>query len=84
LIIITIPVGLYGGYLFTGFIMKFLGDFSSNSRTQEVIASSKSFALIAAVSCCIIMSIGVYIDSGVRKMPLSKIMYDIPEINKEV
>ncbi|MDD3174190.1 MAG: FtsX-like permease family protein [Herbinix sp.] len=83
LMVVSIPIGLLGGYILTGYIINFLGKFSLNHNTLEWIASSTTFFLLAGATCCLIISIGVYLEIGVRKMPLSNILSDYPIIGKE-
>jgi predicted lysophospholipase L1 biosynthesis ABC-type transport system permease subunit len=84
LIIITVPIGLFTGYILTGSILKFLGSFSLNQRTLALIESANTFLMAAAIACCFIISIGIYLDRGIRKMPLSSFASDNTVIGKEV
>lgn len=84
LIVITIPMGLFGGYIITGSILSLLGGFSLNQNTLRIIDSSSTFLLIAGAACCFIISLGIYLEIGIRKMPLSNILSDNEIIGKEV
>lgn len=83
LVIISIPIGLLGGYMLTGFIVRFLDEFSIEYHTIDWVVSSTTFYLAAGAFCCFILSIGIYLERGVRKMPLSNILSDCPITSKE-
>jgi ABC-type antimicrobial peptide transport system permease subunit len=84
LIIITVPIGLFTGYLLTGSILELLDSFSLNQNTLDFIDSINTFFIIAGIACCFIISIGIYLERGIRKLPLSSILTDSTIMGEEV
>ncbi len=76
LLIISIPIGLSGGYYITGLILRFIEDFTVKYYKIDWIVSSTTFCLTAVAFCCFIISLGIYLERGIRKMPLSCILSD--------
>lgn len=83
LIIISIPIGLLGGYLLTSLFLGLLEEFSLDQNTLKWIASSTTFAVTAGVTCCFIISTGIYLERESRKIPLSDILSDNSLLGKE-
>jgi len=75
-IVITVPLGLSTGHYFTDLILNLLDGFILNRGTMELVNSSNTYYILTASLCCIIISFGVYMEIGIRKMPLSDIMSD--------
>lgn len=71
LILIILPLGLYGGFSLTSLIMKCLSSFSVDHGAEKLLNSTNTFITAAIAGCCIIAAIGIYLDQGVRKMPLT-------------
>jgi ABC-type antimicrobial peptide transport system permease subunit len=84
LIIITIPLGLFLGQMLTNSLLHFFAAIIMNSTTVEVIDSSNTFLLVSGSLCGFIICIGIYLERGVRKMPLSNILSDYSAIGKGV
>ncbi len=84
LIFITLPVGLYSGYMLCGIVLKGLSEFTLNSSTREMFSSISPCFTIAAATSCIIFSIGIYLERGINKRSLSNIMSDYPAIDNEI
>ncbi|HWT74600.1 MAG TPA: FtsX-like permease family protein [Mobilitalea sp.] len=74
LLVISIPVGLYSGYLLSNLIIDSLGSFSLNSETRELIDSTETFFVAAGIAFCVISFSGIYIERGIHKMPLNNIL----------
>jgi Putative GTPases (G3E family) len=83
LIFISIPVGLLSGYLLTGKITDFLENYMVARDTLDWINTSVTFYITAGVICCFIISIGIYQERRLRKMPLSKIFLDNTLVGKD-
>jgi predicted lysophospholipase L1 biosynthesis ABC-type transport system permease subunit len=83
LIIISIPVGLYCGYLLTGMIIHLLGNYTVEQNTMNWIVSTNTFYAVAGVTCLLIIAIGIYLEIGTRKMSISDIFSRSPVIDKE-
>jgi hypothetical protein len=58
LIAISISVGMLGGYLLTGLIIRCLSEYSLNHKVMEGVASSAVFFIASGSSCLIITMIG--------------------------
>lgn len=84
LILLTIPIGLYSGYILSSMILNSLSKFTINNNTKELLDSTNTFYLIAGVACCLIISIGIYLERGIRKMPVSSILTDHVSLCKDV
>lgn len=84
LIITTIPLGLFLGQMLTNGLLHFFAAVIMNSTSVEVIASSNTFLLISGSLCGFIICIGIYLERGIRKMPLSNILSDHSAIGKGV
>jgi predicted lysophospholipase L1 biosynthesis ABC-type transport system permease subunit len=84
LILITIPIGLASGYLLSSMVLDSLSEFTLNNTTKELLDSTKTFYLIAGIACCFIISIGIYLERGIRNMSVSSILTDHISLSKEV
>jgi ABC-type lipoprotein release transport system permease subunit len=84
LIITTIPLGLFLGQMLTNGLLHFFAAVIMNSTSVEVIASSNTFLFISGSLCFFIICIGIYLERGIRKMPLSNILSDHSAIRKGV
>ena len=76
LFIITIPFGLFGGYILTCNILELIDGFSLNREALRVIDSADTFMLIAGIAGCFIISLGLYLERGISKIPLTSIISD--------
>ncbi len=83
LIIISTSIGLLGGYLLICFIVEYLGSFNLVNHTIEWIASSTTYYMAVIVTCCIIISIGIYLDIGIRRMSISHFLSEKPMFYEE-
>ncbi len=76
LMLISIPIGLLSGFLVTGKITNFLKNYTIATDTLNWINTSVTFYIAAGIICCLIISIGIYQERRLRKMPLSNIFSD--------
>lgn len=83
LIVISIPVGMFGGYLLTGLIIRCLSEYSLNHKIMEGVASSAVFFIASGSSCLIITIIGAYLWNGIRKQPVSNLFADSHILSEE-
>lgn len=67
LIIISVPMGLWGGYIATSIILSLLGDFSANLNITKWIESYDIFLASSCITCCCIILAGIYLKVEVRK-----------------
>lgn len=76
LIVISIPIGLLCGYALTGFITGYLGEYTLNHNILGRLTSVTTLLLVAGVIGSYILSIAVYLERKIRKLPLSYIFSD--------
>ena len=74
LIIISIPIGLFCGYIITESMMDFISYMSLNKYIVDQINSSTNISLAALGIGIFIIAIGLYIERIVCKMPISNIL----------
>lgn len=76
LILTTVPIGLFGGYQLTGMLLNSMGSFSIDSRMKELINSINTFYIMSGAASCSIILTGIYLERGIRKLPLSSVLSD--------
>ena len=84
LILITIPLGLFSGYLLSNLILNSISDFSLSTHTQDLLDSTRTFYIIAVSACCFIISIGIYLERGISRTPVSSIIIESVTNKKDV
>ena len=83
LVILTVPLGFYGGHLITGIILDVLAAYSLNNDTKEMVNSVSTLLLVVGIVCAFIFILGAYLERGIRKMPLTNILSDNLTFGKE-
>ena len=83
LIFISIPAGLFCGYIFIELMKNFITNISTNESILKNINSTAILMMIAGVIGSLVISIGVYLERNVWKMPLSNILSGSTMIGKE-
>lgn len=83
LIIISIPVGLFVGYLLTSWLVCLIREFTFNQTMADWLSSYHSLFLISGFTCLLIISVGIYLGRGIRKMSITNILLDYSFIGKE-
>lgn len=83
LIVISILVGMLGGYFLTGLITRFISEYSLNHKVMEGVASSTAFFIASGSSCLIITIIGAFLWNGIKKQPVSDLFSDSHILSEE-
>lgn len=84
LIIVSIPIGLLCGYLLTSFIIHSMNYLIQNKPVMEGITSLAMLFILSGVVLCFIISIGVYLDRNMRKLPLEENNFDCFDSKEEI
>jgi putative ABC transport system permease protein len=84
LFIITIPLGLIIGRYLTGAIVGLLDGLSCDQSVLGLFDSISTLIVIAGIMGCVIVALGMYVERGIRKVPLSDIISDDPVTEENV
>lgn len=84
LVIVSLPVGLLGGYFLSESVINLLRSISKNLILLGEVSSVTPLVFCAGVIGSFIVLIGIHLDVTVRKMPLDNILSDNFMINSVV
>ncbi len=84
LILITTPVGLLSGFSITDMVLKVISSYSLNTDSSEMINTTQTFFIIVGAASCFIISVGIYLDREIKKMPCSNLLTEFTSMGQEM
>lgn len=71
LMIVSIPIGLYGGFISTSYLITVIGRMVQNRGLHNRITSSSTLFILSGFIISFIIAIGMYMNLRLKRMPLS-------------